>query len=59
MLEYFSEMPNYFVTSAATHMGKEQVLGFIGEAMSAWDGNSFRTKDDAGDEEDNGDEEEE
>ena len=36
LLEYFSEMPNYFVTSAETHAGKEQVLSFIGEAMEIW-----------------------
>ncbi len=33
LLEHFSELPNYFVTSAAKQVGKEQVLSFIDSAM--------------------------
>jgi GTP-binding protein len=33
MLESFSELPNIFVTSARSQMGRDQILDFIGTAM--------------------------
>jgi GTP-binding protein len=33
LLETFSELPNIFVTSAQTRLGRERVLGFIGGAL--------------------------
>jgi len=29
MLEYWEEMPNYFITSSSSKLGKEEVLGYI------------------------------
>lgn len=33
LLETFSELPNFFVTSAQTRLGRDQVLGFIESAI--------------------------
>jgi GTP-binding protein len=34
LLETFSELPNVFVTSAQTRLGRDRVLGFIAGAVS-------------------------
>jgi hypothetical protein len=36
LLEHFSELPNYFITSAETRIGKDQVLSFMEGAMATW-----------------------
>lgn len=35
LLEYFNELPNYFVTSSEKRTGREQVLGFIENVISS------------------------
>ncbi len=34
MLEYWEEMPNYFITSSTSGMGKEEILNYISEINS-------------------------
>lgn len=35
LLEYFSELPNYFITSSEKRTGREEVLGFLASVMES------------------------
>lgn len=36
LLEYFSDMPNYFLTSAEKKTGREDLLNFLNNVMMEW-----------------------
>lgn len=37
LLEYFSEIPNYFLTSAEKRTGREDLLNFLDNTMQQWE----------------------